>query len=330
MTPTDHRGDDEFTRQLLETAGGPPPVPQEDVAAIKRAARAIWQQQYAGPERGVWSRRWFLPVAAALVAGLVLTWWALRPPSLSTAPIAAKADRISGTVIAEQNPVLAGDEIPVGAVLRTDRQSRAALRLAGGQSLRLDSLTTVRLISHVLVELERGGIYLDSPPNGSPELVAIRTSSGDFRPIGTQFEVRLVDAGSAYLRVREGRVVLERKNISATAGAGEELIVHRDGTITRGRLSSDDPSWEWVLAAAAMPDIEGRTLRWFLEWMARESGWKLSFANDQAASLSRTTILHGSIRDLSRDEALQSVMLGSGFRYGVSDGALIVNATGAR
>lgn len=325
MSPTDPRPDDEFTRELLEGAGAPPSVPDEDVAAIKRAARAIWQQHHAAPRHRMRSSRWLIPVAAALLGGLVLGWWTLRPRPAAPAPIAARVDRISGTVIASQEPVVASDQLPAGSVLRTGLQSRIALRLAGGQSLRLDTLTTVRLVSSRVVELDRGAVYLDSPPDSLPDGVTIRTTSGEFRPVGTQFEVRLDDAGTAHLRVREGRVVLKRESGAVTAEEGEELIVQRDGTIIRGRFRSDHPSWDWILAAVPMPDIEGRTLRWFLEWVARENGWKLGFDSDRIAALSDTIILHGSVGDLSPEEALRSVTLGSGLAYRVSDGVLTLS-----
>ncbi len=119
--------------------------------------------------------------------------------------------------------------------------------------------------------------------------------------------------------IRDGRGVAAR--------AGEQLTVSRDGAITRSAISADDAGWAWVVEAAPMPDIEGQTFRTFLDWIARENGWKLKFADDQAATLSETVVLHGSIAQLTPEQALQTLTLSSGFNYRVANGSLIVGAS---
>lgn len=327
--------EEKFVRDLLETAHRRPPVPEEDIEEIRNAARTVWQQRYVDHGTPFRARRWMLPVAAALFGGLVLTWWRLSPrPALPPPVSAAHVDRVSGTATVSGADsggmpftVAPGQRLTVGSMIKTDEgpaESRVALRLTGRQSLRLDHGTRVRLVSPAIVELDRGAVYLDSLEGSSPAAVTIRTASGDFQPVGTQFEVRR--AGTTHLRVREGRVRLQRQSGMVTAAQGEELIVHRDGTIERGYVEPDDPSWDWVVKTAPMLDIEGRTLRAFLDWVAREQGWKVKYATGEAASLSNTIILHGSISHLAPSEALRTVTLSSGFDYRVSDGKLIVGA----
>jgi ferric-dicitrate binding protein FerR (iron transport regulator) len=327
-------GDEQFTRDLLESAGRREPVPESELAAITNAARAEWRKRYAAAESKVRPRRWLVPLAAALLGGIILSWWSLGPrPVPPRPPIAGHVDRISGMVSATPangDPVrlMPGQSIVVGSVVATrggPAESRVALRLAGGQSLRLDAGSTVSLVSPTLVQLMRGAVYLDSRPASSTEPVTIRTASGDFHPIGTQFEVRLDASGGTLLRVREGSVRVTRPSESVTATAGEELILRGDGTMVRGSRKPDDEGWGWVLEAVPMLEIEGRTLRTFLDWVARENGWKLQFGTDQAASLSDTIILHGSIHDLDPTEALRTVTLSSAFSYRVVDATLIVD-----
>jgi len=332
------RDEEKLTRDLLESAGKRPQVPEEEVAAIKSAARAAWRSRYAQPRRILPGRRWLLPLAAALFGGVVLIWWSLTSRTAIQPPFAAaRVERLNGTVMAalpqaqanRRFPLAPGQPLEAGSVIETrdgTAESRTALRLTGGQSLRLDAGSRVRLVSSEIVQLDRGAVYLDSLGRGA---VTIRTAMGDFQPAGTQFEVRVGNDGIWLTRlgVREGRVRCERREGSLLVAAGEEVILHRDGSVVRGQIRPDDPSWDWVSETLPMLDIEGRNLRAFLDWVAREKGWKLRFSTDEAASMSQTIILHGSIDRLTPTEALRTVTLSSGFEYRVSDGILTVSPT---
>ena len=58
--------------------------------------------------------------------------------------------------------VAVGERIPVGTELATSSEGRAALRLASGHSVRLDTATRVRWLSHDSFALESGAVYVDS------------------------------------------------------------------------------------------------------------------------------------------------------------------------
>jgi ferric-dicitrate binding protein FerR (iron transport regulator) len=310
--------EEQFVRERLKAAGPRPEIPSDDFQSIKSNARAVWQRRHCTPpERTPW-RLWLIPAAAAIVVALFLVWW--RAPSQPVAKppvIAAYVVRIRGPVTLTQNTALTA-----GAVVETsaDSESRIALRLAGGQSLRLNSGTRIRLADASLVELERGVIYFDSM--GADENVKIRTRSGDFEPAGTQFEV-VAGADSVELRVREGAVRFGTE----VARAGEKLTVQANGVIARSVEQPYGTRWDWILETAPMPEIEGRTLRSFLDWVSREEGWKLKFEDERAASLSDTIILHGSIASLTPQQALETMSMSSGFRYRTADGAVIVGFT---
>ena len=331
---------EEEMRSLLKEAGSRPAIDQRALAEIKNVAHRVWRERYVEKTANPQGRQWAWPLAAALFCAMVLSWWTLHrapttaPPS-AAAILAARVERWRGVVTSSQSndenertSVSAGQPLIAGSVILTDSApgpSGAALRMVGGQSLRLHAGTRARLVSPKIVELERGALYLDSMGRGS---ITIRTAFGDFYPIGTQFEIRIGSEGErqAELRVREGRVRLHSKANSLTASAGEEVIVHGDGSIVRGRSRPDDPSWDWVLASVPMLDIEGRTLAEFLSWVAREKGWQVKFASPEAAAASRTIILHGSIAQQSAVEALQTVTLSSGFEYQVTDGVLLMRS----
>ncbi len=228
----------------------------------------------------------------------------------------------------------AGQPIHAGTVIETASAGaaggRAAVRLAGGQSMRLDAETRVRLDSSSRLVLERGALYVDSAARGSVE---VRTALGMVRDIGTQFEVRLLagpdgEEPSLRVRVRQGSVVLERDGETHHAGLGEELRVDRDGALARATVPVHGPQWDWVLDTAPAPDIADQPLAAFLDWVSREGGWDVRYADDETARLASTTILHGDVRDLTLTEASSMVLGSSGMSYRVVDGTFLVEPKG--
>ncbi len=316
--PEDSGPDDQSVRDLMRMAGERSSIPGEDYAAIHAAARAVWQKKFAQPAKQTAGRRWLLPLAAAMVPAMVLTWWvATRSSGPRPNPVTvARVETVRGSV-----SLAVGQGLVSGSTVETSEQSWIGLRLAGGQSLRLDANSSLRLVSPTKVTLDRGAVYLDSS-GGRP--VAVRTILGEFVPSGTQFEVRHLGHDGVRLRVREGRVTLERKGTSVTAVSGDELVIREDGTLARAQNDPAGPSWDWILEAVRVPEIEGRTLRSFLDWMVRERGLKLEFEPADAAALGNEVILHGSVSGMTPEEALRTVTLSSGFSYQISDGKLIV------
>ena len=298
-----------------------PEIPAADLAAIRGAAREVWQQKYVG-RRPVW----MLPLAAALAGVFILAVWAARRPEpVSTAaPVpVAQVDLVRGTVTVSSATLQPGAEVLAGSLIESAPESRASLRLGSGASLRIDGETRALLTSPELIELQSGAVYVDSR---SPEELVIRTAAGDFHPVGTQFEVR-VDPDRTELRVREGRVVLNTAVGELTTPAGEALTIQSSGEIARAALRPDDPSWGWVTEAAPVMAIEGRTLRHFLDWISRERGWRLQFADARSARLSESIVVHGSLDQMSPEDALQTVLLSSGYTHKLRDGTLIVQSS---
>jgi hypothetical protein len=289
-------------------------------------------------------RRWLpLAAAAALAVALGAAWWLRRPAPPAAPPTVATIEVVAGEVrlwTADGKGPLAvstgalGRPLPTGSEVETaggggGEPGRLALRTAGGASLRLDAGTRLRLASAGRVELDRGAVYIDSGADpGGRGRIAVATAAGVFHELGTQFEVRTAGgAGAAtLLRVREGRVALERGGEAVVTAAGEELTVHGDGRLDRARVAAAGPGWEWVLATAPRLDIEGVTVREFLDWVARETGLRIEFADREAAALADSVVLHGSIAHLSVDQALGTALASAGLGYRIADAVLEVFA----
>ncbi|HEU5250331.1 MAG TPA: FecR family protein [Thermoanaerobaculia bacterium] len=315
--------DDEMVRELLQGAGPRRPLPADDLVSIREAARIEWRHRY-GRAASPWSfRPWIAVAAAGLLAVAGLVWWA-RARQAASGSAVASIERAAGV-----GKWRTGDSLRGGSEIETrselDGAGRLALRMAGGASVRLDSDTSVRLASAREVELDRGAVYVDTGAGpGRGEEVAVRTPAGLFVGLGTQFEVRAEESAGTRLRVREGNVRLDRGGSPVLTGAGRELVVRGDGTLSEGAIAISGPQWDWVLATAPTIEIEGVKVVRFLDWIARETGWRVEYADEEATSLADSVELHGSIAGLTPVDATGVVLSSAGLGYRVSDGTLVV------
>ena len=247
-------------------------------------------------------------------------------------------------------------ELPAGTELVTGAAGavpgRAALRLASGVSLRFDTGSRARLQSGSEIELAAGALYVDTgavdtgadtgtgAPSGGLEALRIHTPLGVVRDVGTRFEVRLLaadgeegegpapgtggGADALRVRVRAGRVDLRWDATSDSAEAGEELTLHADGSVDRGRIAVHGAAWDWVFKVAPVFEIEGRNLAELLDWVARETGWEIRYGDPALAEAAGSIVLHGSLGEATPDQAPEIVLPGAGLRFRMEDGVLVV------
>jgi len=284
---SEHDRVDDVVERLVRLADSGPEIPADGAARIKTAVAPLWRTEVRERAR----RRRLLWGAGALAAAAIISF-AIRviPRADLTTPV------VERTVARFER----GGDIAAGSPVRTDSVSRAAIRLNGGQSLRLDLNTHVRLLSSRIVELDRGAVYVDSEnPNTVP--VEIRTRFGIVRDIGTQFEVRSED--SLTLRVREGTVSFSTGPETIEIPGGTSLAIARDGSRVSTAISPDAQEWKWVQTVAPAFAIEGRTVTALLEWVARETGTRVRYESADAEKMARTAVLHGTLGDLRPAQA---------------------------
>lgn len=261
---------------------------------------------------------------AGLVLFALLPWWPGAPATSEAVGVYEIAQGVLG------DGARSGAPIPAGTRIETSREGGpTALRLRGGASVRLDRGSRLEVVSESVLYLEEGAVYIDAAAVGNA--VEVRTRLGVVRDIGTQFEVRLVEASDApalRVRVREGAIVLEHDGVSHRADLGEELVIDADGEVVRGVVPTHGAPWAWVLAAAPVPEIEGWTLGAFLDWTARETGLVLRFADEETAARVSEIVLHGDVRETTLWEATAALLESSGFGYRLVGGELIVGPPG--
>src|SRR5262249_15559415 len=134
------------------------------------------------------------------------------------------------------------------------------------------------------------------------------------RDVGTQFEVRLANDGLE-VRVREGVAALQRDHRSYAALAGTRLRVDQGGTVESHSIGTEEAVWDWVQTIAPPFDLEGHTLGDYLDWLSRETGWTVGYADPSIAPSLATVILHGSTSGLRPDQTPAAVLPTCGLRH---------------
>lgn len=269
---------------------------------------------------------WRVSAAAAVVVAVIgLAFGILRngpplPAALSDQYVGDAEFRATGqepwSALVRDRKLLAGSE------LRTGRGGRVGLVLAQGVSLRLDELTIVHLASSTRVELLAGTVYVDA--RSAAQSIEVLTPVGVTRDIGTQFEVRYRNQEHR-VRVRQGAVLMQIGSQEYRGEAGEQLLVSPGGEFQRAVIATGDASWDWVQLVVRSPDIENRPLSEFLAWVARETGRPVRYESTDVQSLTETTILHGSVRNLAPLPAAQAVLATTDLDLVIlADGSLLV------
>jgi hypothetical protein len=322
--------DTEMLIALIQSAGRRAEPPEAARQMALAVALEAWRTKTAHLRRRN-AARWATATAiAAGAAGLALYGLLPRVTMQVPATRVATLERGIGTVEARRPEdgdwqVLGEDTALLkGTRLRTGGGARAALRLAGGASLRLAEDSEITLAGPPLLELVRGRAYVDS--GGSGSRVEIVTSIANATDVGTQFEVSLSD-DRYRLRVREGRVLLRHGHARTESAAGEELTIGPSGILERSSVPVMGEEWRWVESIATAPDVNDQPVTELLDWVARETGRPIRFKDAEVERRAGSTILHGSIRNLAPLDALSLMLATTDLDYiELTDGTLLIQA----
>lgn len=331
---------EEDVRRVLVDAGRRPELPAGDLDLIKSAAESEWRALVERERQrgyGSWVRGALAIAATLILALLVGLWWRTRtapsvPDFIATVELVAGEPRLeapSGAGIETEATLTVDRDLEAGTVVETlshDERSVLALRLSGGESVRLASDSRIGLTSARLIELERGTVYIDTGRTAR-DLGGLKvlTPLGIVRDIGTQYEVQLSpmkEGNTVRVRVREGAVSLTVGSEAYRAAIGEQLTVGRDGSVARGAVALHGPEWAWVQAATPSLEIEGQALSIYLAWVSRETGWSVRFADQRLERSTADITLHGTIEGLTPAESLSVILPGSGLDYRVDNGTI--------
>jgi ferric-dicitrate binding protein FerR (iron transport regulator) len=316
-------GHDDPIARVLKFAGSRPQPDPERKVEFKNALRAEWRRAIESAPHGsrptsrtfgsAMPKKRIVAIAASITAVAAVLLVALLLPSRVTKPPVEA--QVVGRIVRSEGVArnTAGEELRAGAIIDTGDTGRMALALGPDISLRIDVDSRIVMIGERVVRLERGAVYVDARSDNSGS-VLVHTPHGDVRDIGTQFEVRA--RGSAFgVRVREGEILINRGGAEMTARAGEGLHLDPGGRYVRSTIPIFGPEWAWTTTIAPQFQLEGGTVRQFLDWVAREQGWRWRFADGDTARTAAGIVTHGSLEGYTPEEALAIVLPTCGLSF---------------
>lgn len=304
--------------EIIKLAGAREPVPAERFERARQSVHSHWQQVVAKQPASRLRRYRPLAIAASmlLVVSVTLVLWnqIQLPPTLPLASV----ERVLGEVQVNNETIHEYSEIKANTLIQTGEAGRVALRMSGGQSLRINTSSKVTVHSPNHISLETGAVYIDSS-NAQKEPMRVSTPLGIAQDIGTQFQVRL-SGMQLVVGVRQGLVEVTRagqKILSISKGFYAELNNTDESELNP--LQSNDTDWAWIETIAPQFDIQNANLAQYLRWYTLESGLELVWANTASESNALNTQLSGSIAGSSLAEGLLLVKQVAPFQYQVSN-----------
>jgi len=316
--------EDAAVRAALEQGLQSQPLDEAGLARIRASVRAEFIAQYGNGARRKRTRQ-IMSMAAAL-AGIVILAAVLLYPRRDGESIGVLARTVNGELEVQRgllfsHSVSAGEGIFAGR--RYTSAGSSLITLVKGGGLRLAAGSVVKAIDARDVRLDSGRVFLDFP-EGAPPFV-LHTSAGTIEHIGTQFEVE-ANAAGIRIRVREGIVRMRTTTGTQDTSAGTEVLFSRAGRIVSRKVATYGPDWAWVETVVPEFEIEGQPVARFLEWVARETGRHIQFADDGARDTAMRTRLHGSIQGLAPLEALGRVLSTTSLQFEVHDDIIRISS----
>jgi len=311
--------------RLITLAGAREPIPDERFERVRHNVRAHWQQVVVEQKAIKHPRDFkFMAIAASLVlvAGSIMLLWNLS--GTPTPRSLASVERIMGDVKILDVAALTNSVITTNTPITTGSNGRLALRMSGGQSLRIDTASHVVVHAPDHVSLQTGAVYIDSSFATEDKPIIVSTAFGTARDIGTQFQVR-VTGKLLVIGVRKGLVeVTQSGQQILSINRGSRFELNADGKSEQHALQPDDPDWAWVETITPEFDIEGVSLAQYLRWFALERGVDLVWADSTSEAKAGAALLTGSIAGTRLDEGLLLVKQVAPFEHRLSGDSLWV------
>lgn len=311
--------------RLINFAGAREAVPHERFERVRQNVRTHWQQVATEQHTRRHSQRFNIAAIAAgfaLVAATTLILWNLN--FVSTIESLASVERVLGQVQIDDENAQMSTTLAANTKIVTGDASRIALRMSGGQSLRIDTASQVVVHSPSHISLEAGAIYIDTAFSETEKPILISTPLGTAQDIGTQFQVRVTGL-LLVVGVRQGLVeVTQPGQQTHSVNKGYYVELSDSGESGQHPLQPDDPDWAWIETVAPEFDIQGASLAQYLQWYVQERGLDLVWADAASETRAGAALLAGSIKGTSLDEGLLQVQQVALFEYRITSDTLWV------
>ncbi len=331
MKQQDHsfadESEEETIGRLIQLVGSRILVPHDRMERVKPVVYSLWKDRVQIRKKRKRLLVWSGLVAAAIIAFLVVSIRLLtqQEPIVHQNTIAV-LERVVGSVrLQNGRQIQQGIALVPGEDIYTEQSGYAGLHLSSGTSVRMSSSTRLRFLSKNRILLQEGKIYVDSGEHNVADGngIVIQTNLGVVQELGTQFEVS--KGNNLRVRVRQGHVEMIHHNQKEIASVGIELTSSKESIIRR-TTSIYGTDWEWILKVSPAFHLDGSTLSEYLNWVSRETGWRIWYAEEQLAKTAPKIVLHGSTGNLHADKTPAVVLPACGLQYRFSDGLLIISS----
>jgi len=328
-------GSDRHFEELMVNRLATEALEPDALDRVRAAVQVAWEMTAKSPpqpQAGHFGRHrlpWWAGMAAAsvlaVVIGLVLGFHPAAQGEMigSLAQARGSTLEVAGRFLGHRT-VAGGNAIRVGDTFTA--RGAALVLLTRGGTLRVADGSVIDVAGASQLQLERGSLYVDKPvslPAAARLRVATRT--GLIEHVGTEFEVFSNDQ-IVRIRVREGEVRFSSAIGVQLATAGTQLVATSDGQVTRQAIPTYGPDWQWTAALAPDFAVEGRSLEDYLQWISRELGRPVVYADARARESAQRTILHGAIHSPATLEALDEILSSTSLTYEVADGVIRVHS----
>src|SRR5947207_507192 len=162
-------------------------------------------------------------IAVAVSGWAVLSMAAESPSQILTVENKVSYFAANSTI---WQPAKPGHSLDIGDKLRTEKNSRATVRLADRSVLRINELTTFELLPpqekdrKPLLDLKTGSLYFFSREKPADVEFRTPTAAGAIR--GTEFLLAVADDGETKLALLDGAVTLGNEAGRTQMHSGEE------------------------------------------------------------------------------------------------------------
>jgi hypothetical protein len=312
----DQASEEERVAKWLRTASARPMPAPAARARAKAVATERWKHRIQAGKPAFPRGLQIAGLAALLVLAAIgsLVWL----PGTEGPPLAlafGEVEHLQGSVrmirAGEPDVVLAGGApVATGAVVTTE-DGRLAISVPNGLSLRLDRYSQLRIDGAEQVTLIAGSAYVDTGRVNGSRRLRMTAPVGTIEHVGTQYQVTIL-GDATLIAVREGMLRLQRagadlQDESYLIPQGRLLELSPERAPLWTELTSYDTRWSWTALAAPPLEIEGRSVRAFLDWICRENGWRWAPGEGIVAGELDRILLHGSIQGMAARDALALV-----------------------
>jgi len=207
------------------------PVTSDDLASPD--ATKPWSEPAAGPPSKLLGLLGFFTVAL-LAVGALFTYqknWATQATLTRTATIGAKLELAAGevTLVGDEERLLSGTPLPLGASIRTGAGARALIRLSDGGHVFLNGATTITLgagSGSAGITVDAGQVWLETQPlDQKREPMVHRVGPAS---------LALTDGGASLTLTDEGATIYVANGVAwvTSVGGAKEVRSGEKATIT--------------------------------------------------------------------------------------------------